>query len=159
MAHLSNSSLVADAVQRVDEDAGCCCRGEGQIVLNDEALAQRQVDEDSNQGDAQQVGNDTPQLWVVYILQAASESACCLCRMPRCRQEQDNGAVTGDRGLQLPQEWHKGPSEPLSLPCSVVSQLPRNLCSTDSDAYVRTSEKVRVRRTQELLPATLPTFS
>ncbi len=121
MAHLPDGSPVADAVQRVDEDAGCCCRGEGQIVLNDKALAQRQEDEDPNQRDAQQVGNDTPQLWVVYILcKASSVSACYSCRMPVAGKSKTRGsayvAITGDCGLQLPEKRHKGPSAALRLP-------------------------------------------
>ena len=48
VTNLSSSDLVADAVQRVDEDARGSAGGVGQIVLDDEALPQGQQNEDAN---------------------------------------------------------------------------------------------------------------
>ena len=69
-AHLSHSNLVADAVQRVDEDPRGCAGGVWQAILDDEALPERQQDEYADQRDAQQVRNDSPQLWSIHLLQA-----------------------------------------------------------------------------------------
>ena len=69
-AHLSHSNLVANAVQRVDEDPGGCAGRVRQAILDDKALPERQQDEYAYQRDAQQVRNDSPQLWSIHLLQA-----------------------------------------------------------------------------------------
>jgi hypothetical protein len=66
--YLATGSLVADLVQGVDEDARCCARGVWQRIIDDEALAQLQQDEDADEGDAEQVWDGAPQLRIVHIL-------------------------------------------------------------------------------------------
>ena len=68
-AHLrSRGGLALGRVEGGDERAGGGARGEGQAVVDDEALAQDDEREDADQADAEHVGHDALHVRLVHVL-------------------------------------------------------------------------------------------
>ncbi len=66
----SGLSFALGGVKSADEDASGCAGGKVQAIVNDEPLAHDHQHEDSHNPNAEHVGDDPLQIWLVHILHA-----------------------------------------------------------------------------------------